>query len=61
MRMPQFRHRRVRVNSRPPAVYSLSNHPQWGGPNNSYGGTTFGQITSASGARNLTVALKFYY
>jgi hypothetical protein len=42
-------------------AYAVSNHPQWGNPNTSYGGTTFGQITSASGARNLQVALKFYY
>ncbi len=42
-------------------AYALSNHPQWGSPNTSFGGTTFGQITSASGARNLQVALKFYY
>jgi hypothetical protein len=42
-------------------AYAVSNHPQWGSPSTSYGGTTFGQITSAGGARNLQVALKFYY
>jgi hypothetical protein len=42
-------------------AFSLSNSPQWGNPNTSYGSTTFGQITSAGGARNLQVAVKFYY
>ena len=42
-------------------AYSLWNHPQWGLPNTGYGGSTFGQITSAGGNRTLQVALKFYY
>jgi hypothetical protein len=42
-------------------AYAVSNSPQWGNPNTSYGGSTFGQITSAGGNRNLQVALKFYY
>jgi hypothetical protein len=42
-------------------AYSLTNTPQWGLPNTSFGGTTFGQITSASGNRTLQVAAKFYY
>jgi hypothetical protein len=42
-------------------AYAVSNSPQWGSPNTSYGGSTFGQITSAGGARNLQLALKFYY
>jgi hypothetical protein len=44
-------------------AYSVTNTPQWGTPNTSYapGSNTFGQITSAGGARNLQVALKFYY
>jgi hypothetical protein len=42
-------------------AYSVTNSPQWGLPNTSYGGTTFGQITSAGGNRTLQVAAKFYY
>jgi hypothetical protein len=39
----------------------VSNSPQWGSPNTSYGDSTFGQITSAGGARSLQLALKSYY
>ncbi len=42
-------------------AYSVSNTPQWGNPNTSFGSTTFGQITTASGNRTLQLALKFYY
>jgi len=42
-------------------AYSLTNTQQWALPNTSFGGTTFGQITSASGNRTLQVAAKFYY
>ena len=42
-------------------AYSVTNSPQWGIPNTSFGSTSFGQITSATGARNLQVAVKFYY
>jgi hypothetical protein len=42
-------------------AYSSWNSPQWGLPNTSYGGTTFGQITSAGGNRTLQLAAKFYY
>jgi len=42
-------------------AYSVSNSPQWGLPNTSYGSTTFGQITSAGGNRTLQVAGKFYF
>ena len=42
-------------------AYSLTNSPQWGVPNTSFGGTSFGQITSAGGNRNVQVAAKFYY
>jgi hypothetical protein len=42
-------------------AYAVSNSPQWGSPNTSYGGSTFGQIISAGGARSLQLALKFYY
>ena len=42
-------------------AYSATNTPQWGNPNTSFGGTTFGQITSAGGNRTLLVAMKFYY
>jgi hypothetical protein len=42
-------------------AYSVSNSPQWGNPNTAFGGTTFGQITTAGGNRNLQLALKFYY
>ena len=31
-------------------AYSVTNSPQWGTPNTSFGGTSFGQITSAGGA-----------
>ena len=31
-------------------MYSATNSPQWGTPNTSFGGNTFGQITSAGGA-----------
>jgi len=42
-------------------AYSLKNSPQWGMPNSSFGDTSFGQITSATGNRTLQVAAKFYY
>jgi hypothetical protein len=42
-------------------AYSVTNSPQWGNPNTSFGGSTFGQITSAGGNRTLQVAAKFYY
>ena len=42
-------------------AYSLTNSPQFGNPNTSFGGTSFGQITSAGGARQLQVAAKFYF
>ena len=42
-------------------AYSATNTPQWGAPNTGFGGTTFGQITSAGGNRTLQVAAKFYY
>ena len=42
-------------------AYSVTNSPQWSSPNASFGGSTFGQITSAGGARTLQVAAKFYY
>jgi hypothetical protein len=40
---------------------SVTTAPQWDLPNTSYGGTTFGQITSAGGNRTPQVAAKFYY
>src|SRR5262249_61689304 len=42
-------------------AYSVTNSPQWGIPNTSFGSTSFGQITSAGGARTIQVAAKFYY
>lgn len=42
-------------------AYAVTNTPQWGNPNTSFGGSTFGQITSATGNRQLQVAAKFYY
>lgn len=42
-------------------AYAASNTPQWAAPSTGFGGTTFGQITSAGGNRTLQVALKFYY
>ena len=42
-------------------AYSVTNTPQWGNPNTSFGSTSFGQITTAGGARQLQIAAKFYY
>ena len=42
-------------------AYGVTNSPQWGNPNTSFGSSTFGQITSAGGNRSLQVAAKFYY
>jgi hypothetical protein len=42
-------------------AYSVLNHPIFGNPNTSFGSSNFGQITSASGARALQVAAKFYF
>lgn len=42
-------------------AYGLTNSPQWGIPNTSFGSTSFGQITSAGGNRSVQVAAKFYY
>jgi hypothetical protein len=42
-------------------MYSATNSPQWGTPNTSFGGNTFGQITSTTGQRSVQVAVKFYY
>ena len=42
-------------------AYSVTNSPQWGTPNTSFGSTSFGQITSAAGARTVQVAAKFYF
>jgi hypothetical protein len=42
-------------------AYSVTNSPQWGNPDTGFGGTSFGQITSAGGARSVQVAAKFYF
>jgi hypothetical protein len=42
-------------------AYSVTNSPQFGNPNISFGSTSFGLITTAAGARQLQVAAKFYY
>ena len=42
-------------------AYGVTNSPQWGNPDTGFGNTTFGQITSASGARSVQVAGKFYF
>jgi hypothetical protein len=42
-------------------TFSLTNSPQWGNPNTSFGSTSFGQITTTSGERNVQVAGKFYF
>jgi hypothetical protein len=42
-------------------AYSLKNSPQWGLPNTSFGDTSFGQITTATGNRTIQIAAKFYY
>ena len=42
-------------------AYSVTNSPQWGMPNTSFGDTSFGQITSATGNRSIQIAAKFYY
>jgi hypothetical protein len=42
-------------------AYGVTNSPHWGAPNASFGGTSFGQITTATGARSLQIAAKFYF
>jgi hypothetical protein len=42
-------------------AYSVTNSPQFGNPNTSFGSTSFGQITGAGGARVVQVAAKFYF
>jgi len=43
-------------------AYNFTNTPCFGGPNTSFGGSSFGLITStAVGARSVQVAVKFYY
>ena len=44
-------------------AYSVTNSPQWGNPGTSFapGSSSFGQITSAGGARSVQIAAKFYY
>jgi len=42
-------------------AYGVTNSPHWGAPNASFGSTSFGQITTATGARNLQIAAKFYF
>ena len=42
-------------------AYSVTNSPQWGTPDTGFGGTSFGQITTAGGARSVQVAGKFYF
>ena len=42
-------------------AYSVTNSPQWGNPNTSFGSTSFGQITSSTGNRAVQIAAKFYY
>ena len=41
--------------------FCLSLVLSFGNPNTSFGSSNFGQITSASGARALQVAAKFYF
>jgi hypothetical protein len=44
-------------------AYSVTNSPQWGNPGTSFapGSSSFGQITTAGGARTVQIAAKFYY
>ena len=44
-------------------AYSVTNSPQWGNPGTAFapGSSSFGQITSAGGARSVQIAAKFYY
>jgi hypothetical protein len=42
-------------------AYSMTNSPQWGLPNTSFGDSSFGQITTSTGNRALQIAAKFYY
>jgi hypothetical protein len=43
-------------------AYSAMNHPQWGNPGTSLNNlSTFGVITSASGARSIELALRFFF
>ncbi len=42
-------------------AYGVTNSPQWGTPNTSFGSTSFGQITTTTGNRSVQVAGKFYF
>jgi hypothetical protein len=42
-------------------AFDVLNRHQFGNPSNSLDGNTFGQITSASGNREMQVALKLYW
>jgi hypothetical protein len=42
-------------------AYNATNTPHWANPNISYGSTSFGIISSASNARSVQVAAKFYW
>jgi hypothetical protein len=42
-------------------AYNVTNSPQWGTPNTSFGSTSFGQITSTDPARRVQVAVKAYF
>jgi hypothetical protein len=38
---------------------NVLNHPQWGNPNTTVNGATFGRITSATGNRTVTLNARF--
>ena len=42
-------------------AYGVTNSPQWGTPNTSFGSTSFSQITTTTGNRSVQVAGKFYF
>jgi hypothetical protein len=42
-------------------AFSLANNPQWGNPDTAIGNTTFGQITSAGGNRQIQLGAKVIF
>jgi hypothetical protein len=42
-------------------VFNLLNHPNWGGANSNPTSSSFGQVTSKGGERNLQLALKYIF
>lgn len=42
-------------------MFNMTNRPNWGAPNHSLGGSSFGVITPASSRRILQAGLKLYW